>query len=153
MNSTVQAYLQLARLLRVDAGGGHDSVDETGPVVGCIDWTNVVKLADKEHMTGALAVTLRRQENYKLLPPSLRGALDRRNLMGAEFNKRLKRQAEEAIRTFNAVGCTPMLLKGALYLFEAPPEELGGRFMRDIDLVVPEESIDTCIRSLREIGY
>lgn len=152
MNSTAQTYLQLARLLRVDAGAGYTCAKGAGLAVDPNDWVNIVKAGDKEHMTGALAVALGHQENCQL-PQHVRSALNRRLLMGTELNKRIKGQAEEAIRTFNAAGCTPMLLKGALYLFETPPEDLGGRFMRDIDLVVPKESIDTCVRSLRAIGY
>lgn len=153
MNSIVQSYLHLTRSLRVDLDGVGGATGATEAAVEQADWKQILYLADREHVTGALATVLRHRNLLKAIPQPFRSGLERRQLVNTELNSRIKCQAEEAIRVLNAVGCTPMMLKGALYLFEAPPEKLGGRFLRDLDFVVPEDMIEACIRGLRASGY
>lgn len=149
MNEAARSCLLLTRVLRVDT----DAVDDAALTAEGVDWPCLIRLADREHITTAFAAALNRRGLLDALPRPVRDALDRRHLMGTALNARIKHQAEEAVRILNAAGVTPMILKGALHLFEAPPEELGGRVLRDLDMVVPEHALDTSIRTLRDIGY
>lgn len=153
MASAAQSYVHLTRLLRVAPGAvaNVEPAADTGP--GELDWQQILQLADKEHMTGTLAAVLQGRNMLEMVPKQFRAALERRHLMSRELNKRIRRQAEETVRILNDLGCTPMMLKGGLHLFEASPEMLGARFLRDLDILVPESSIDSCIQGLREAGY
>ncbi|MHA1537100.1 MAG: nucleotidyltransferase domain-containing protein [Alphaproteobacteria bacterium] len=153
MASISHTFSLLTRALRVDAdGAGNDGLaaDLAAPDV---DWPRLLRLADREHITASLTASLRRRALFDDLPGDIRAALKRRYFMGAELNARIKTQAEEVVALFNSGGCTPMLLKGGLYLFEAPPEALGGRVLRDLDMVVPADQLEACIGLLRQAGY
>jgi len=139
--------------LRLNADGRADEALAADLSASDLDWPHLLRLADEEHVTAALTVSLRRRGLFDELPRTVRDALHRRYLMGHEINTRIKRQAEEAIGLLNAVGITPMMLKGGLYLFEAPPEALGGRVLRDLDMVIPNDALETCVAVLRDAGY
>lgn len=153
MNKKVRAFLVLARALRVDADDGEDVQFAAELQSGDLDWSCLLRLADREYATTTLAAALLRRRLLERLPDPVRGALQRRHVMGAAVNQRIRRQAEEAIAILNAAGCTPMVLKGGLHLFEAPAEEIGARVLRDLDLVVPADRLDDCVDALRRSGY
>jgi len=143
----------VAQTLRVDSDISENAALEGLIASGHVDWKQVLDFADSENITVALAAALRRRNLFKSLPKPVRMALTRREIMGAEVNKRVKGQAEDALHILNAVGVIPIALKGALHLFEAASEELATRFMRDLDLVVPAEKLDLSIAALRDAGY
>lgn len=153
MNRNVRAFLVLARVLRVDADEGDDARLRRELQSGELDWSCLLRLADREYATTTLAAALSRRRLLECLPEPVRGALQRRHLMGAAVNQRIRRQTEEAAAILNAEGCTPVVLKGGLHLFEAPAEEIGARVLRDLDLMVPADRLDACIAALRRAGY
>lgn len=153
MNIVAHSYLFLTRALQVAAEESDSATLVANLASEHLDWRQILRLADKEHMTGAFAAALRRWNLRKPLPQPVQAALDRRYIMGGEINSRIKRQAEDAIGTLNDVGITPIILKGGLHLFEASPEDLGSRVLRDLDLLVPVESLDEAVHALRGSGY
>jgi len=153
MTGFFRAFTVLTGALRVGTGAADDEALAAELAAPDLDWTRLLRMADKENITGALAVSLRRRGLFDDLPRAGREALARRLFMGTEFNIRIKSQAEEAVGLLNSVDCTPMLLKGGLHLFEAPPEALGGRILRDLDMVVPGDALETCVDVLRQAGY
>lgn len=153
MNGFSRTFALMTSALRVDTGAADDETLAAGLATPDLEWTYLLRMADQEHITGALTVSLRRRGLFDDLPRAGRDALHRRYFMGTEINTRIKSQAEEAVRLLNSAGCTPMLLKGGLYLFETPPEALGGRVLRDLDMVVPGDALEACVGVLREAGY
>lgn len=153
MNNAAQSYLDLVRFLRVDLESGGATARAKGVIASQADWAQILYLADTEHMTGALAVALRDQDLLGMIPKPIRAALARRSLMGAEISSRIRRQALEAVGLLNAAGVMPLILKGGLHFFEATPETLGTRVVRDLDIVVPTDRIYDCIESLHDAGY
>jgi hypothetical protein len=153
MNKLAQCYLLLTRSFHVDAQDTDTAALAADLASEHVDWRQVLRLADKEHMTAALAAALHRRNLYKALPQPVQAALDRRYLMGGELNRLIKRQAEDVITALNDAGITPIVLKGGLHLFEASPEDLGSRVLRDLDFLVPEEGSQAAIDALRGCGY
>jgi len=153
MNGPAQTYMLVARALRVDASEADNESLATEFADGETDWRHLLELADGEHITAALASVLRQRNLQNVLPKQIWAALDRREFMGAEINRRIKRQAVEAVELLNTAGVTPMVLKGGLHFFEAPPEALSARVVRDLDVLVPADKIDDSIQALRDAGY
>ncbi len=118
-----------------------------------LDWSRLLRLADQEHVTGAFAVALRRRGLCDDLPKTAQQALRRRYFMGQEINERIKSEAEEVVGLLNSVACTPMILKGGLFLFETPADGIGGRVLRDLDMVVPLDALDACVGVMEKAGY
>ena len=118
-----------------------------------LDWSLLLRLADQEHVTGAFAVALRRRNLFDGLPREAQQALRRRYFMGQEINTRIKSEAEEVVGLLNSVGCTPMILKGGLFLFETPSDGIGGRVLRDLDMVVPLADLEACVDIMQAAGY
>lgn len=153
MKNRESALFLLTRILRIDADAAETNELEQLLSSDQTDWESLIRVADKALVTGALAASLRRRDLHRVLPMPVQAALDRRNMIGSEINRRIRRQAKEAVRVLNDIGCTPLIFKGALHLFEASPEDLGARMMRDLDIVVPEDRLEDCIAALRRNGY
>lgn len=153
MNANALKFLLISRALRLDSDGEDNAVLAKELVANDLDWKGILELADHEHMTGAFTAALSRRGLDTSLPRPIRAALNRRYLMATEINTRIKSQIEEVVGTLNAVGFSPLLLKGALYLCEASPSELADRVLRDLDLIVPADGLEECVEALRAKGY
>jgi hypothetical protein len=153
MNVDAKYFLLLSRALHLDSDDESTRALARELAADDIDWKRFLELADHEHMTSALAAALRRRNLHTSLPRPIKGALDRRHFMGMEINGRIKRQIEEMVETLNSIGVTPLLMKGALFLCEAAPDELAGRVLRDLDLMVPAESLEDCVDALKAKDY
>jgi hypothetical protein len=57
------------------------------------------------------------------------------------------------VKALNAVGVTPLLLKGARYLLAPPRSWCEARDMRDLDILIHRDDAQKAIRSLEQIGY
>lgn len=143
----------ITRALKVKPTAEDDAALAADLAAPDLDWSLLLRLADQEYVTGAVAIALRRRGLFDGLPKSAQQALRRRHFMGQEINERIKSDAVEVVGLLNSVGCTPMILKGGLFLFETPADGIGGRIQRDLDLVVPRDALDACIDVLRKAGY
>ncbi len=153
MHSTTKTFQLLANALRVDSESASHDAFAAAIASDSVDWDCLVKLADQERMTAALAAALSRRGLLKKLPKAVQGAFRRRILMATEVNARIKRQAEQAVGILNEARITPMLLKGSLHLFEADADELCERRMADLDVIVPVDKLEDSIQALRDAGY
>ena len=148
-----QTFSIVTRALIVDPTADDDAALAADLADPGLDWSHLLRLADQEHVTGAFAVALRRRKLFDGLPKPAQKALRRRLFMGQEFNERIKSEAEEVVGLLNSVGCTPMILKGGLFLFETAADGLGGRVLRDLDMVVPHTDLDACVDVMQQAGY
>lgn len=119
---------------------------------GDVPWRRVVLLADDHQVTGALAVAIAARADLDT-DPGIRDRLARSHRRNLVRNMLLRRQTLEAGRTLNRAGIEPLLLKGALYLFDGTLLDMGERFTGDIDIVVPEAAWDTAVAALESAGY
>lgn len=153
MNKELSSFQFVARALRINADIPEHRSFEAEVADGRVDWTQVLNIADNENMTVALATALRRHGLFKMLPQAVRAALSRREIMGTEVGKRLRRQAEDVVRILNGAGVAPLAMKGVLRLFESPADGPAERFMRDFDFVVPADKLAQSIAAMRDAGY
>lgn len=153
MNKSLQSFFFVARALRVIDDASESATLEAEIRGRKVDWKLVLRIADKENMTVALAAALRRRNLFKMLPPPVRAAVSRREMVGVEIGKRIRSEAEAAIKILNSAGVVPIAIKGVLRLLEAPPDGSAGRFMRDFDLIVPADKLKQSIDALRDAGY
>ncbi len=120
---------------------------------GGIDWDEVVRIADREMLSPALCSALAAKGLLDAVPGGVRGSLERRLAINGLRNERIKQQALEIVAALNRIGIEPIILKGGLHFFEAPPADLGTRMMWDLDFVVPENELDRAVDGLCAIGY
>lgn len=115
------------------------------------DWLSIVELANRTLTTPALIDFVHCFETE--LPPDLcryvQEVFDRNSVR----NERLLMQLSEALRAFNRVGITPVLLKGAAKLVSTSPLRRGQRLTSDLDLLVRPEEARKALECLAEIGY
>jgi hypothetical protein len=114
-------------------------------------WLPIVAVAN-EHMLGpALAVALAHRA------PDLDGDLRDYLAMLADLNRTrnatLRAQAIEAIAAFNAAGLRPMLLKGAIALFDELYDDVASRMIGDLDLLIPPADAPRAVEILTQLGY
>jgi putative nucleotidyltransferase-like protein len=57
------------------------------------------------------------------------------------------------VEALSNAGIASVLLKGAAFLFESAPEDLGERMMLDLDVLVPEPDLAHSITLLKKLGY
>ncbi len=117
------------------------------------DQEDVVLLANEELVSPALYRSLQRQARLEVLPDDLADYLAMLYELNETRNQALKKQAIEAVRTLNAAGIEPMLMKGGVGLFAAPHCADTARMMADLDLLVPAELAEEAVVALDHIGY
>ncbi len=121
------------------------------------EWADVRALARREEVTAALWPRLRRALDVgggvgRTLPEEVEEAF-RREAMVAEFGaRRLEAQLQEVLEVLAARGIEPVLLKGAGLAYSV----FGGmarRPMRDLDLLIPRESLVPALAALGSAGW
>lgn len=136
-------------------------------LAGGARWPPLLELAREHFLLPALWPALRRHGAVDAVPESLRRHLSARasrnpvpveltledlHRANAERNHALRLQVEGVVALLRRAGIEPVLLKGAALLL-ADGSDLGERQLRDLDLLVAEESIDTAVDVLRAAGY
>ncbi|HEV2551849.1 MAG TPA: nucleotidyltransferase family protein [Stellaceae bacterium] len=117
------------------------------------DWEAVLPIADRHLLLPTLWKSLCRKGLETELAPSPRDFLKEIYGLNASRNSRLKRQAIEIVDALSHAGIASVLLKGAAFLFESAPEDLGDRMMLDLDVLVPEHDLAQSITILKSLGY
>ena len=118
-----------------------------------VSWERVIHLANSHLMISALWVGLCEKELDSELENDVRNYLQELYTLNLRRNQGLRRQAIEAIAVLNKKGIVPMLIKGAVQLFQPVHEDFGTRIMTDLDMLVPKERIADAIEALAQIEY
>ncbi|MBK8185199.1 MAG: nucleotidyltransferase family protein [Candidatus Competibacteraceae bacterium] len=119
-----------------------------------LDWDIVLEIAETQKMAPTIWASLRNKGFVKDLPPNICGDLFKQHLLNTIRNKGLREQAIEAICQLNALGITPILLKGGASLFVDTFIDAGSRVMSDLDILIPKESASDCWNHLiNTLGY
>jgi len=117
------------------------------------DLEEVIGLANANLLSPALWVELRDNELAESLPSHVRAYLAELHRLNNLRNRRLRDQAVETARHLNAVGVTPILLKGGASLFSPTYSDRGARMMVDLDILVPAADAMRCWGHLCALGY
>jgi hypothetical protein len=145
----LNALRSLCRLLRVRAVPDHDWSSEF-PVAN-IEWDDVVNVAVELWLAPSLCFAVDRQGTK--LPPDVAERLREYFRVNTLRNLRFRQECTEAVEVLNGIGVVPLLLKGGASLVDGSAQALGERFMNDVDIGVPAESIDVTVKALGAIGY
>jgi len=118
-----------------------------------VSWERIIHLANNHLMIAALWVGLYEKELDSELENGVRDYLQELHTLNLRRNQSLKRQVIEAIEVLNKKGIVPMLIKGAVQLFQPVHRDFGARIMTDLDILVPKNRIVGAIKALNQIEY
>lgn len=118
-----------------------------------VPWPRLVTLSGVHLMTPALAAALAAPAFADALPDELRLYLTAMRDAAADRNLRLCRQLEHVAALLNTVDVVPVVMKGAIRLVDGLWPEMALRFMHDVDLLVPRDSIERCAQRLQADGW
>ena len=113
----------------------------------------MLEVANHGWLGPALYVALGRADRLDEVPVPVRDYLSFLHDRNRERNQRLRAQLLEATRALNAASIEPILLKGAIHLFSAAPDELGSRMTSDLDISIAPEEMAPAKAVLMALGY
>ena len=116
-------------------------------------WAEIIRIANLGWLVPALHIALKTNGNLSDLPEEVRSYLELLHDRNLARNRRLHSQLIEAIGALNAAGIHPILLKGAIQLFTADEEDLGGRMLSDLDINIEPSQMDEAKAALATLGY
>ena len=73
--------------------------------------------------------------------------------LNVERNTHFREELIEAVRVLNQAGISPLLFKGAGQLLQPVHQDIGSRFMSDLDILIPTERIPDASNALKRQGY
>lgn len=120
---------------------------------GRLNWRQVISLAGAHFVLPALWTAYSRKSMTGDLPSEIQDYLADLHWRNIRRNDAILEQTEEAVATLNAAEVAPVLLKGAIHLFEPNFGDPGARMMRDLDILVPGVELDRAVAALQRLGY
>jgi hypothetical protein len=120
---------------------------------GDVDWREVAVCANRAFLAPALRLAIVNKGLSTAVPPVFMSYLEEMYLLNVKRNAELTKQLLEIVRLLNGVGVTPLLLKGGAALATDLFPDPGMRFMGDLDLLLPGDTIDRSEAALKSAGY
>lgn len=120
---------------------------------GSADWAEMIRIADQHLLIPALSRALNDKGLDDVVSKDIGDFLARGYQLNCMRNERIKAQGEEIVKRLNALGVTPLMLKGGVHLFEVAPEDIGRRMMVDLDILIPDGKLDEAVQVLEDLGY
>ena len=117
------------------------------------DWDRVAQLAMEESILPLLQSRINQHELGAALPPEVAAFLSAVEDLNRERNDHILNEVKFAARLLNEVGIEPILLKGVAYLTLGVYPNPATRYLRDVDLLVPEEQIEAALDILVRNGF
>lgn len=117
------------------------------------DLVALARLAGRHRVTPMLAPAIAAPELQQRLPEDFRLYLQFVHAENDRRNHALRRQLGQTAVALNEVDIEPLLLKGAVRLVDGPYPDLGWRFMRDLDLLIPRDRLGQAVACLESLGY
>jgi hypothetical protein len=139
-------------LLRLSLGRGGDPPAQTD-ALGSVAWEDLVALASAHVVLPQLHAGVIALDRAELVPADVAAFLASMHAANIERNRRLSTELSRVARAFNAIGITPLAMKGGAMLASAPATCSPARLMGDLDVLVPRDRIETCAQILVDAGY
>lgn len=117
------------------------------------DPVGLARLADRHRVLTMLAPAFSAHDLISRLPEDFGRYLRFMHARNEERNQALRAQLLLVAALLNRIGVEPILLKGAVRLVDRLYPDLGWRFMRDLDLLVPPKRLDDANAFLRQQGF
>ncbi len=116
-------------------------------------WERFVTLASRFKLTPVMHWRLTERRLTAGIPAEVLAYFESAAWLARERNRQELRQVARLARSLNRCGVRPVLLKGAASLVAGTYPEAAGRFLSDIDLLVPSGAIEDCAAVLATEGY
>ena len=136
--------LQLLLTLLIDPSKA-SSVDES-------EWDSIVRWARSSRLLATLHARLMRIGLEEQLPARVRAAMVSQSVLARHRAQMARFEMVELARAFTSMDLPFVLLKGAAYLAQQLPLS-EGRFLSDIDILVPRSRLGEVERLLLEAGW
>lgn len=118
------------------------------------DWHAFVAFASAHFVLPAMAEPLAfAAKSGNAVPTDLLAFVEGIRTANRLRNETLSEALIDTTMQLNAIGVSPVALKGAAFLADPPGSLADWRFMNDIDLLVPADRLADCVAALREIGF
>lgn len=101
----------------------------------------VLRICDSQLMLPAFYLNLKQSELLSHIPGELANYITDVYLLNHERNKDILKQVSNINILLNQHGIFPIYLKGAAHLIDGLYEDIGERFMFDIDFIVRDDEI------------
>ena len=116
-------------------------------------WPELLTLAHKFYVGPELFHALERKGLLVCVPEEARELLAMTHALNVKRNQAIRDQCLEALGVLDGQGIPTVMLKGGAWLFETPPDQLGRRMMRDLDILVPRAELEAAVAALENLGY
>lgn len=120
---------------------------------GKVPWREVIELASRHLVSPALLGAFSRKALLEVLPDDVHAYANAVLLLNRTRNKKILEQLFDLIAYLNRHGVEPVLLKGAANLASGLYQDPGMRLVRDLDLLIPAQRLEGCVRALQTLGY
>lgn len=116
-------------------------------------WPELLTLAHKFYVGPELFYALERKWLPGCVPEEARELLAMTHTFNVKRNQAIRDQCLEALGVLDRQGIPTVMLNGGAWLFETPPDQLGRRMMRDLDILVPRAKLEAAVAALENLGY
>lgn len=149
-----ESFSVLCRLLQKGVQASGKVSEPVSSTVGLrTDWQRLLQAAARHCVTPMLLDCLDCGAARHAAPAPVIEYLEQAATANAARNLGFRDEILRIVRTLNAAGIEPLILKGAARLFDGLYRSSGHRFMLDVDLLVPETRIEEAGDLLRANGY
>ncbi len=120
---------------------------------GQINWPLIVTISSRHLVTPALFASFQVHGLTEILESEVRNYLSIIHQLNLARNKNILKEVHDVVFKLNDVGVQPTLIKGAAHLTSGLYKDPGARIMSDIDMLVPESQLMSCVGALKSLGY
>lgn len=118
---------------------------------GAVNWPLVVSIATEQVVITTLLNSLVNKNLFNLIPDDLKQYLGELHRLNKVRNGKILNQIKNVLEILNTIDVTPVLLKGAAFLYT--DKDIASRMMIDIDLLIRQKDGKKVIDSLFSEGY
>ncbi|MES9963267.1 MAG: nucleotidyltransferase family protein [Candidatus Sedimenticola sp. 20ELBAFRAG] len=116
-------------------------------------WEGFIESASQHLVTPALHNTLKEKGVLESIPRDVADYLEATLILNRTRNEELQCDLLKIGEQFNIHGITPVALKGAASLVEELYPDNGMRVLSDLDIVIPKQRLDECVKILHGLGF
>ncbi len=153
MNVRIRSWEVLVGALfgrgEADLGAVFERAAQAGPKC----WTVLISIANANLVTAALWRGLCREGLSGFVPADAAAYLEGFSDFNRERNRAMRAQLLECLGALNRRGIVPMPIKGSAYLLDGLYEDIGDRFLGDLDILIPEERLTEAAQLMASLGY
>jgi hypothetical protein len=147
-----QVFRLLCNLLSLDNSSASIGYLNTCKVANS-GWEMLISLANDFLVSAAVGCALRSKGTPETMPQSIADYFEGMAFLNRQRNSCIREEAVFVANILNQNGVEPIFLKGAANLLSGLYADPAYRYMVDVDILVPQESLDHCIAAMLREGY